>query len=337
MNPFFCLSNTPDASILELLESVTLGTNGAKYKHLDTDWRICEADHPLFLTLKRREKVKGNVTFCRREGAWYIRYFAFANELQSGGIQRSSGGGSLKAYLQQFFDDLIINGYDNEQVSCFYAYIDPKNKKSLWMSENFQFKQCATLSTQTFSRRWPRKLENLQRIEKLSPELKDLILDHFGSYRYFTDAHLNKGPFYVLRDQHNEILAFTKIERAHWRIVRLPGRLGGFTVRCIPYIPILNSLVKPACHTFLVPEAVYLKNKDPRLLERFFSGILHQENVKVITWWVDVQEETYKSIKTSVDWGMLHKIIRVNEVQVVQRGATQNSGNPVYTCAFDFI
>lgn len=35
----------------ELLQSTTLGTNGANYQHMDTSTRILEIDNPLFLSL----------------------------------------------------------------------------------------------------------------------------------------------------------------------------------------------------------------------------------------------------------------------------------------------
>ena len=76
------LEATP--ALLELLNNTTLGTNGAKYRHLDTSKRILEADNPLFLSVERNDKVLGNITFCQRDNFWYIRYFAFSTYTQSG-------------------------------------------------------------------------------------------------------------------------------------------------------------------------------------------------------------------------------------------------------------
>ena len=47
------IRENPTPAIIELLESVTLGTNGAHYRHLDTREKIYETDNPLFLTLER--------------------------------------------------------------------------------------------------------------------------------------------------------------------------------------------------------------------------------------------------------------------------------------------
>lgn len=337
IHPFFHFSSAPSSGVIELLQSVTLGTNGAMYQHLDTRMRIMEADNPLFLMLQRKDKLLGNITFCRRADTWYIRYFAFSGEVQASGSTKSVGTGVLKNSLQKFFDDLMMNGYESEKVSNCFAYVDPKNKKSLWMSENFKFRHCATLATQTFSRYRPHHLPGLERLEELSNELIQFVRSNFSDYRFFTEAHLHKGPFYILRGNDQEILAFAKIDRANWKLVRLPGKFGGVYVRLIPYLPIIRNLIRPKCHTFLVPEAVYVKNSDPKVLERFFSGILHNEGCKVLNWWVDQEELTYKTIRKKVSWGLIDRLVGVNEVYVMRRGDDQGVGNPVYPCAFDFI
>src|SRR5690606_41375466 len=78
----FKLSDHPEPGIIELLKATRLGTKGATYRHLDTEKRINELVTPLFLYIQRREKVLGNITFCRRSlptsvNVFYIRYFAF--------------------------------------------------------------------------------------------------------------------------------------------------------------------------------------------------------------------------------------------------------------------
>ena len=63
LSSLFRFRKVANEAILELLESVTLGTNGAHYKHQDTSKRIGLIDNPLFLTIERNEKVIANVTF----------------------------------------------------------------------------------------------------------------------------------------------------------------------------------------------------------------------------------------------------------------------------------
>jgi hypothetical protein len=72
LSSIFKIRKEATPALLELLNNTILGTNGAKYRHLDTTSRILEADNPLFLSLERRDKVIGNVTFCQRDNFCYI-------------------------------------------------------------------------------------------------------------------------------------------------------------------------------------------------------------------------------------------------------------------------
>ncbi len=326
-------SATP--AIIELLESVTLGTNGAQYSHLDTRRRISEADEPLFLTIERNEQLLGNVTFCRRDKNWYIRYFAFDNRFQSSGTKKSSGNSLIKREIESFFQKVL----DQQEPVSFYAYIDPDNVKSLWMSENFGFETIARIATQSFSRVNPR---NSIRIEKLTDwnEVKDIVQTNFSGHHYYFEAQTSKPPFYVLKDD-NEIIAFAKINSATWEIKRLPGKFGGMLTKLIPFIPRLNKIIRPKNHAFIVPEAVWIKNNDSNLLEELFEGILFEEKRNLLLWWVDEKDGLYKTIQPKTNWGILHKLIGISLAHVVQRTNSEQkrsiNNQPVYTSGFDFI
>ncbi len=329
-------SESPTQAIIELLESVTLGTNGAHYRHLDTRARILEADHPLFLTIERNEKILGNVTFCRRDKNWYIRYFAFDSRFQSSGTKKSSGNSLIKREIESYFQETL----DQPEVESFYAYIDPNNVKSLWMAENFGFKTIGRIATQSFSRVNPK---SSSRIEKLTDwnEVKHIVQSNFSDYVYYFEAQSSKPPFYALKDENNAIIALAKINSATWEIKRLPGKFGGVLTKIIPFIPGLNKIIRPKNHSFVVPEAVWVKNYDSSLLEELFEGILFNEKQNLILWWVDERDYLYKTVGSQVHWGLLHKLIGINYANVVQRRRqeTNDATNkpPIYTSGFDFI
>ena len=339
MHPIFKIREEHTPQILGLLNSVTLGTNGAQYRHLDNSQRIKECDNPLFLSMERNKVTIGNVTFCRRGDDWYIRYFAMSPRLQSAAVKKSKSNKSnlLKRELNDFFQSTLDGQNDLGKVSSFYAYIDPNNEKSLWMSEDFGFNTIGKIATQTFSRVKPKKSNRVQKIEDWH-EVKELVNTNFENYNYFHSAQTEKPPFYVIKDENGEIIAFAKISISTWEIERLPGRLGGVLTRVIPYIPRLNKLVRPKIHTSVVPEAVMIKDNNPELLDDFFQGILHQEEKSLILWWVDENEKLYIDVKPRMKWGLLHKLVGVNNANVVQRSnCTSNSNHPFYTSGFDFI
>lgn len=341
LSSIFKVRNEATPALLDLLNATTLGTNGAKYRHLDTSQRILEADDPLFLSMERNEKVIGNITFCRRETFWYIRYFAFTSFAQAGSKkkQEDKGNSFLKRELNTFFDEVFEGIHSVIPPTSMYAYIDPHNDRSKWMSENFGFKTIAKLATQTYSRISPKVSSRLETITDWQA-IKPIVEKQFSEHNYFFTTHAKKPPFYALRDSNGEIIALTRVTTVHWEIVRLPGKMGGFLTKALPYIPFLNRLIKPKNHTFLVPEIVYAKNNDPQLLEEFFSAILADKKLNLIIWWIDQNEPLYLHVKDKLKWGILNKIIGVAPVDVVERkqlDSNKLNEKPIFVTAFDMV
>ena len=341
LHPIFKLREKATLGIIELLESVTLGTNGAHYAHLDTRERIEELDSPVHLSMERHGNVLGNVSFCRRGKNWYVRYFAVSPKLQSSGQQKSNANKSnlLKAELSKFFSDTLEDGHEGEEVDSFYAYIDPKNEKSLWIGELFGLETVGYLATQTFSRVSPKKSTRVEMIEDWS-QVKLLVEEHFGNYQYFISHHTSKPPFYVIKNENDEIIAFTKTTIANWEIKRLPGKYGKTLTKLIPWIPGIRKIIRPKKHTFMVPEAVMVMDNNPKLLSELFEGILNMNKLNLMLWWVDENEELFQNTQGRIKWGVLNKIIGVTKVNVVinaKKGIEFNSKKPFYTTGVDFI
>lgn len=331
---------TPE--IIELLTSVSLGTNGAQYQHLDTPDRIYEIDNPLFLSIERKESVSANVTFCRREHDWYIRYFAFSNHLQSGGKIKSKAtyNSFLKREINSFFESVFKGEYSDVPVHNFYAYIDPHNSRSLWMSENFGFKTVGTVRTQTFSRIKPKFSE---RIFKMDDEesISDLLVNSNSHKTFFFHDRLNKGPFYILKNEIGEMEACIKVTRVNWKIHRLPGKFGGFLKEIIPLIPGLNKVIRPDHHTFLVPEGIWVNENNVRKAQELFEGVLNLEGLNLMIWWTDENDVIYKELRKTMKWGILNKIVGVAPVNIVVKENpfinNEQIKSPFFISGFDFV
>ena len=126
----------------------------------------------------------------------------------------------------------------------------------------------------------------------------------------------------------------------NWVIVRLPGKMGGILTKVIPYVPFLRKLIRPEKHQFLVPEIVWTKNNDSRLLTELFEGMLADEKLNLILWWTDVKNPLYQHIKSKVNWGFLNKLIGITPVDVVQlksESEEQESNEPIFVTAFDMV
>ncbi|RFC54260.1 hypothetical protein [Brumimicrobium aurantiacum] len=340
VSPPFVMRESYNDEVLALLKSVTLGSNGARYQHQRLEKRIEQVYKPLFLNLERNEKVLGNITFCRRPKNWYVRYFAFDLGMQSTVQQpRSKATNSgLKKRISGFFDSAFE--LEEDAPELFYAYIDPRNERSLWMSQNFDFYTAAKIATQSFSRIKPKSKKEVEST-KVNDFIREKVKAVYGDYPfYFTKHTFNDDLFYTLTVG-DEIVAFAKTHSAEWKITRLPGRNGMLLRNIIPFVPGLRKVIRPNSHIFTVVDSVWSKTGNSEDLEKLFEGILHQEKTNTIIWWVDQKEPIYKENKEAVNWGLLHKVNGVHEVDLVirtKKGLPKiKYKQPTYVTGFDFI
>lgn len=341
LHPAFKLYEESTEAHLALLERTVLGTNGARYRHLDTREKIEECDNLLHLSLERGGKLQGSVSFCRREANWYIRYFAFIESAQASGFEKATKArdGLLKRELKAFFA-AAFEGESGAKVDAFYAYIDPKNVRSVWMSESFGFQKIGQIATQTFSRVRPKTSMQVELLRDWN-EIAAIQEERFGKQNFYTTVQAQKGPWYVLRNSSGEIVAGARVYQARWQFQRLPGKWGGVLTRCMPWIPGMRKIIRPADHQFLTLEGVFVRNNDPNLLAQLFEGMLAAEKKHLLLWWVDEQDELYNSTRTKVKWGLLHRAIGVHRANVVclrQDGDyAQLRDHSTYTIGLDFI
>lgn len=329
----FCLREHPTKGIINLLDSTELGTNGAIYRHLDTRERIKEIDHPLYLSAERNENVLGNITFCRREKEYYIRYFAFKESIRSGKNRKpKERKGVLKQGIESFFKSNIESG----RVESFYAYIEPGNLRSLVMSEDYNFSYERTISTQTFSRTNPKERDGFVELDKMDPEVQEIISKNYKDHSYYHPIfNLSMRCFGIKKNK--TLVAIACVNVANWEMVRLPGFFGGIVVKAIPYLPVIRRLITPKQHRFAVLDNVCLHTDHPELAEELFESILFELKLNTAFWWVDSDDETYNRAKKIVRWGLLHKLVGVNSVNLVSRKSKKTESKPAYVLGLDFI
>jgi hypothetical protein len=323
---------TPE--LVQLLEQTTLGTNGAMYRHLDVPERIYQTDAPLSFSLRRNEQLLANITFCKRDFGLYLRYFAFDKRFQSAGKARQTMHKSaLKQEIEGVFQRVSAEHPGN--LDMCYAYIDARNARSKWMSEQFGFQTKAKLATQSFSRRYPKKSSRISK-EVLTDEHSSLIKSKYEDHTAFFDHYLKQVEMHCLRSSDGNLLALAKFTNVTWEISRLTGKMGGILVKALPYIPILRKMIQVKKHQFLVPEAVCVADNDPKLLTEFLAGVLYMEQRHTMLWWNDERDPLYVKLKDQMNWGIMHRILGVSPVDVVIRGDFEPK-KPMYIAAFDMI
>lgn len=322
---------SPD--LIRLFENTVLGTNGAKYKHLDVAQSVAHTDQPLSFSLRRREQLIANITFCKRPFGLYLRYFAFDKRFQSKGKARMNPKSQIKQEIETVFQEITAQ-YPGADNYC-YAYIDAKNVRSKWMSETFGFQTKAYLATQSFSRIWPKANPTLKE-ERMSPELFETIEKNYSHYTAYFTHFFEKGTVYSIFDPNGRRLAFAQFHKVRWEIQRLPGKLGGLQVKLLPYIPFINKLIQPKEHTFLVPEVVCNPSGNIADVQRLFEAVLAKEQLHSLLWWNDTRDRLYQKAQQTFSWGLLHNIIGVAKVDVVVRGDFEPK-EPLFIAAFDMV
>ena len=328
MHPAFRIYEEATPELIQFLERTILGTNGARYQHLNTAKRIKELDNPLHLSLIRNEKIIANITFCRRGKNWYIRYFAFDSLFQSssktGNTKRNS---VLRNDLKQFFKDKLDSG----EVDCFYAYIDPKNDRSFDFAKELGFAKESTLYTQTFSRLSPKSSKRVKILDFDNPLLKEKIRS-FELESFFHDV-TTSDRFYGVISADNNLLAIAAINHLNWKIIRLPGRFGKALTKIIPYLPFFRKLIVPKNHQFLGLDHVWAQKDNPRLYMELIESILAIEKTNLAIWWTDSR---VKKI-TPLNWGIGHKLLGVNPVDLyVLNQDKKHFPEPYFLIAIDF-
>ena len=345
----FKVSPTYSEDLLALLRRTQLGTNGAIYRHLDTSIRIQQLVNPLFVYIQRYDKVLGNITFCRRilpdnTTVFYIRYFAFDQHWSASSSESKSTSASKSTLLRKgislFFDELFEGKYDGIPEMC-YAYIEPNNSRSIWMAESFQFNVIASIKTVAVSRYFPKKMNSCKRLfGEWLEHYSTLLHDTYANHNLFFPHHtLKDQPIYGCVENGRLTMA-CKAHIVNWEIIRLPGSFGNVLIRVIPYIPLLNRIIKPKSHRFVVIEGLVADSIAPQNLNSFLEHILADTQTNLLVYWYDQNDCVRANMLGKLRKGLAKYIVPKQEIKLVAKfnsNKPRDLSKPFYVSAFDLI
>jgi hypothetical protein len=331
LNQYIKHSRTVPKEVENLLSNITIGTNGAKYCHLHTSSKIHHLYKPHFIYIKRHEKAIANVTVCERPifvkneiiDSYYVRYFAFSPLLQTKNIsiKKTKRHTFFDTYLKAIFSSSTLNPKNKtSKASLFWAYIDPINNRSLQMGERFGFETIGYFKTYGFSRFFPKKQHNVQKITtKDKPTVLQLLKTFYKDYSFYSTVHLFKNNDYYILKHKGKIVAGIQIHKVLWRIDAMPGFKGKLTVKTLPYIPLIKRVINPKKFHFLAVDHFFwldeYKNQVPKLLE----GVLALTKHHSMLMWIDDADDFMIDTITSFKLGLLHKIKSDNSIQIVAK------------------
>jgi len=317
-------------SVIELLRSTLIGTEGSLYQLLDTEQKIHQLENPHFYFIERHQKVLGTVTICERPvsiknqiiHALYCRYFAFDPLFQSGGNKKKStrdGNSIFDKHWHKIFDTGNLSD-DEYQIrsTFFWAYVDPQNFRSFNMQDRFGFEQIGTFNTIAFSRFFPKKNEHVFRLEKSEQKnVLSSIQDFYADYSLVSDAHLFEHNNYFVYKEKGEIVAGIQANPTRFKIISLPGFTGKLLVKFLPFLPLMKKIINPKNHRFLATEGIFWKEDHQDKIEKLLSAVLAETNHNSLLIWEDNFSTRIKNLP--LKWGMLQRIKKNNEILIVAK------------------
>ena len=126
----------------------------------------------------------------------------------------------------------------------------------------------------------------------------------------------------------------------NWEIIRLPGKAGAILTKIIPFIPLLNRLIRPKSHRFVVIEGLVAPKAKQSQVTALFESILAYTNTNLMLFWYDGNDDYVDQLISTQDRGFSKYLIRNQRVKLVGKyeGDREISNViPYYVSGFDLI
>ena len=326
----FVEQEQPTEAIKTLIKNTVLGSNGARYRHVNPLKQLTKLDNPLYFSLMAKEQCLGNITLCQRNQSLYLRYFTFHERYQASlySIKRKKSKNSvIKEQVNRYLNSLIA-----ETKQSIYAYIEPDNIRSINMAKEFGFNPIAKIAMYHFSRRFPRASGQFKLLTY--DEAIPFIRNQFSTHSYYVENP--QSGLYAAWITNNEMALITRLHEGCWEIKSMKGAFGKLLINLIPWVPILNKIITPNCHKFLAFDSFLVLNPsiDTNELNAFLSAGLAHFNVRHMMHWVD-ESAASSNYLHGVRWGILDKIIGKSEISLMVKGHAKSG--PYFIDAMDML
>lgn len=318
-------NTVPNQAQIDLIVSTELGSNGARYQHLDVLEQLNHIDNPLFISLSSRERCFANITLCQRPQGLYLRYFCFQAAFQSrSGTKAVPKDSQLRTKIKEHLQELITR-----KGQPIYGFIEDANIRSQKMAEFFGFKEVGALLTYHFFRLNPKK--SVQFIPLNRGEAQSYIKDYYGKRPMYFQNEAS-GSFYAWTCG-GKIKYIARFHTATWKVLSLQGNFARKFLKALPYIPLLNRVIQPDKHRFIAMDSFVSLMGVESDIHDFISSALAHFNSKHLMYWEDVN--TTNGISRVVRWGWLNRLLGKNRIKIMVKG--QAPKLPIYIDAMDLI
>lgn len=351
--------------ILDILNHAVQGSEGGlRFSLQNVAGRIrAYKDQIRFISLYKKNKITGTVGACFRvsgQGALrypttYIRYLAFQSVYQAGTDWRQRQNTQIKSEpgddsFKRRTLDILSRPYLLELPDVFeqdrhimYAFVESMNERSKNLVHQAGYEYIRSFLTVAFSRFSP-KADN--RVSKLSEEkkstMKNLLLEYYRGYSFFSSDYSFSGSYYVLREG-EEIVAGVNAIPSLYKIFDIPGVWGWVIMNVLPRLPYFKRLFYPDEFRYLVFDSIYCKPGREKLLANLFETACAIEGFNTGITWLDDRSDLYDKIRTEVKMGALNRMLNAKPGLVYARFINLNElekepfyNAPAYVSGFDF-
>lgn len=333
-----------DEAIVDLLQQNIIGTPGLSmlYQHqtmVDKLQEIAQDNH-YFAALRRKNTVVGTACFCERQvqlqgqrvPAFYIRYFTFNARFRrkDSNVTKPwlAGNSQIKAEIQRLLDGEVLAPAN----ALFYAYVDPRNQRSVNICQALGFERVASFESFVFSRLSPKTTQGVQKITFSKANQSHVFAQMYASMPFFFDNYLRQGMYAIYEG--NQLVAAAHAQPEHWRVLSLPGKSGKFLLNTLPRLPWVNRLFAKQYHFARIDTLFCLPNYEQKL-EQLLEHILADLGVYSAVLPI-AERHPIRPALAQINLGLLAKMSQRSKIDLIVKNALPSSfESGFYVSSFD--
>ena len=348
----------PTTQILRLLTSMTVGSKGAQYLLKNIGERMVQMGSKYIMYMTQKGKTISTYTADLRTtdedfgqvNAYYIRYFAFSDNVQASNEQQESKNkpdGIFKSLVKRFLSKSpatfgINHGENPDLPSFYYAFFDAENFRSTDLSKLMGLYPVGEFDTFSFTRMSPKRHKKVEKLEKVHyHSMKDKVRNFYSDFSVYNDHFMFVNDAYYVWKEDGVVVAGLQANKCNWEIKKMSGLNGFFMLNILPYLPIVRNYFNPKKFDFLTYDFVYVKPGYEDKLPLLMETLMQQHEVTFSLIWQDVKSPLH-AMFAAMDLGFLSNFSNVptGKIMMTTNRVSEDQLNdivkkPMFTCAMD--
>jgi len=329
--------------VITFLEETNWGSAGAVYQRKNSNELVRLLKKPALFAVHSGETIVGTAVFCNTtptvQGVPYncyiIRYFAASDAIRGKKLMKQYAGKVMEVVREAETEKTIY-------VGC----VEKGNIRSYKVVQNAGYEPLGLLSVNAFSRFFPKRQKNVERVqsESVKHEVLQLLRKQYENHMLVHFDYLFlRDNYFVIREQ-GEIVAGCQFHRVHWAINYMPGLMGKIIMNVLPNLPLINRLFNPKRFEFLAFEGIYFKHGHEHTLQKLFEGLLHQEKLHSALFWMGENCPYRQKLVMHGNLGLMNLFVKDSGVYIMtsyrnmsMEEISRLKSGPLYASAFDYI